>query len=69
MSHYGCTLTKKGSELLAKIMAEKMPLVITGIKIGSGICPDDIFPGDLEGLIRWPMAHQTSRGTQAIQYE
>ena len=59
MSHYGCTLTKKGSELLAKIMAEKMPLVITGIKIGSGICPDDIFPGDLEGLID-PVADGTS---------
>ena len=59
MSQYGCTLTRKGQELLARLGAEQKPLVITGVKIGSGVCPDDVFPGDLEGLID-PVADGTS---------
>jgi len=59
MSQYGCTLTRKGRELLARLGAEQKPLVLTGVKIGSGVCPDDVFPGDLEGLID-PVADGTS---------
>lgn len=59
MSQYGCTLTRVGSELLARLGAEQKPLVITGVKVGSGVCPDDVFPGDLEGLID-PVADGTS---------
>ena len=29
MSHYGYTLTRKGRALLARILAEKMPLTLT----------------------------------------
>ena len=59
MSQYGCTLTKKGKELLARLAAEEKPLVITKVMFGSGVCPDDVFAGDLEGLID-PAAQGTS---------
>lgn len=59
MSQYGCTLTKKGRELLAQVNAAGQPLVFTQILMGSGVCPDDVFPGDLEGLIA-PIAPGTS---------
>ena len=59
MSHYGYTLTRKGKELLAKVMAEKMPLTITRVMVGRGVCPDSVFPGDLEDLID-PVAEGTS---------
>lgn len=59
MSQYGCTLTKKGKELLARLGAEEKPLVITRIMFGSGVCPDEVFAGDLEGLID-PVAQGTS---------
>lgn len=59
MSKYGCTLTRKGKELFASLIAGKQPIVITRIMMGSGVCPDDVFPGDLEGLID-PVAEGTS---------
>ena len=59
MSHYGYTLTRKGRALLARILAEKMPLTLTRVVVGEGICPDGVFPGDLEGLIS-PAADGTS---------
>lgn len=59
MSHYGCTVTKAGRELLAKLMASKLPLVITNVMVGSGKCPDELFPSDLTGLIQ-PIAQGTS---------
>ena len=59
MSHYGYTITKKGKELLAKVLAEKMPLVITRVVMGEGVCPDGVFPGDLEDLLS-PAADGTS---------
>ena len=51
MSQYGCTIPKKGRELIARILATKLPMKITRVMIGSGVCPDDIFPGDLQDLI------------------
>lgn len=59
MSHYGCTTTKVGRSLIAKILAEKIPLKITRIMVGSGVCPDDVFLGDLTDLIS-PVAQATS---------
>ena len=29
MSQYGCTITKKGRELIAKVLASKTPLTLT----------------------------------------
>lgn len=59
MSQYGCTITKKGRELIAKVLASKTPLTLTRVIMGSGICPDDVFPGDLQDLIE-PVAAGTS---------
>ena len=59
MSQYGCTITKKGRELIAKVLASKTPLTLTRVMMGSGICPDDVFPGDLQDLIE-PVAAGTS---------
>jgi len=59
MSQYGCTITKKGRELIAKVLASQAPLTITRVIMGSGICPDDVFPGDLQNLIE-PVAAGTS---------
>ena len=51
MSLYGSTIPRKGRELFAKILATSKPLTITRVMMGQGICPDNIFPGDLEDLI------------------
>ena len=36
MYGYGCTTTKRGRALIAKIMAAKMPLTLTRTMVGSG---------------------------------
>ena len=59
MSLYGSTIPRKGRELFAKILATSKPLTITRVMMGQGICPDNIFPGDLEDLIQ-PVAAGTS---------
>ena len=59
MSLYGSTIPRKGRELFAKILATSKPLTITRVMMGQGICPDNIFPGDLEDLIE-PVAAGTS---------
>lgn len=56
---YGCTITRRGRNLITKIMAEKMPLTLTRTMVGSGICPEGMFPGDLEDLVE-PVAAATS---------
>ena len=59
MSQYGCTIPRRGRALIAKILAEKMPLKISRIMMGQGVCPPDVFPGDLEDLVE-PVAAGTS---------
>ena len=59
MSQYGCTIPRRGRELIAKILAAKMPLKISRIMMGQGVCPDEVFPGDLEDLVE-PVAAGTS---------
>ena len=59
MSLYGSTIPRKGRELFAKILATSKPLTITRVMMGQGICPDTIFPGDLEDLIQ-PVAAVSS---------
>ncbi len=59
MSQYGCTIPRRGRELIAKILAAKIPLTISRIMMGQGVCPDDVFPGDLDDLIE-PVAAGTS---------
>ena len=59
MSQYGCTIPRRGRALIAKILAEKMPLKISRIMMGQGVCPEDVFPGDLEDLVE-PVAAGTS---------
>ena len=44
MSQYGCTIPRRGRALIAKILAEKMPLKISRIMMGQGVCPEDVFP-------------------------
>ena len=56
---YGCTTTKRGRALIAKILAQKMPLTITRTMVGSGICPEGMFPGELQDLVE-PVAAATS---------
>ena len=56
---YGCTITRRGRNLITKIMAEKMPLTLTRTMDGSGTCPEGMFPGDLEDLVE-PVAAATS---------
>lgn len=56
---YGCTITRRGRNLITKIMAEKMPLTLTRTMVGSGICPEGVFPGDLEDMVE-PVAAATS---------
>ena len=56
---YSCTTTKRGRALIAKIMAEKMPLTLTRTMVGSGTCPDGLFPGELQDLVE-PVAAATS---------
>lgn len=59
MSQYGCTIPRRGRELIAKILAAKIPLTISRIMMGQGVCPDEVFPGDLEDLVE-PVAAGTS---------
>lgn len=59
MSQYGCTIPRRGRELIAKILAAKLPLKIYRIMMGQGVCPDEVFPGDLEDLVE-PVAAGTS---------
>ena len=59
MYGYGCTTTKRGRALIAKIMAAKMPLTLTRTMVGSGICPEGLFPGELQDLVE-PVAAATS---------
>ena len=56
---YGCTITRRGRNLITKIMAEKMPLTLTRTMVGSGTCPEGMFPGDLEDQVQ-PVAAATS---------
>ena len=57
MSQYGCTIPRRGRELIAKILAAKIPLKISRIMMGQGVCPDEVFPGDLEDLVE-PVANE-----------
>ena len=59
MSQYGCTLTKDGLALIAKVLAGATPLVLTRVMMGSGQCPDDTYPGDLTDWVE-PVAAGTS---------
>lgn len=59
MAFYGCTVTKAGRELIAKLLATSTPLTISEVKVGSGKCPDDVFPSDLTSLVE-PVATGTS---------
>lgn len=59
MYGYGCTTTKRGRALIAKIMAAKMPLTLTRTMVGSGTCPEGLFPGELQDLVE-PVAAATS---------
>lgn len=59
MSQYGCTIPRVGRELIAKVLASKIPLTISRIMMGQGVCPDDVFPGDLTDLVE-PVAAGTS---------
>lgn len=58
-SYYGCTIPRRGRELIAHILAAKIPLKITRVMMGQGICPENVFPGDLEDLVE-PVAAGTS---------
>lgn len=58
-TNYGCTIPRRGRELIAKVLAAKIPLKITRVMMGQGICPENVFPGDLEDLIE-PVAAGTS---------
>ena len=59
MYGYGCTITRRGRALIAKIMAEKMPLALTRTMVGSGTCPEGMFPGGLTDLVE-PVAAASS---------
>ncbi len=58
MSYYGCCLTADGKALIAKLLASKGELVISGVQVGKGVCPDDTYPGTLTALID-PVADAT----------
>lgn len=59
MSYYGCTPTKKGRALIAKVLATKTPLVITRVMVGAGTPPEGVMPDELEELVE-PIAAGTS---------
>lgn len=59
MSYYGVTPTKQGRELIAKLIAGEMPMVITRIMFGEGTLTTDTKPADLTDLIK-PVAAGTS---------
>lgn len=56
---YGGTIPRIGRELIAKILAAKLPLTITRVMVGSGQVPEGVFPGDLSDLVQ-PVAAATS---------
>lgn len=58
-SYYGIVLTRRGRELITKLLATNKPLTITGVMVGEGECPEDTFPGELEKLVQ-PVAAGTS---------
>ena len=66
---YGATIPRKGRELIAKILAAKLPLTLTRIMVGTGMVPDGIFPGEL--TTRWsrsPPPHPRSPPMTGIPF-
>ena len=59
MAFRGVTIPKVGRELIAKRLATQTPLKLVQVMVGSGVCPDDIPPEDLTGLLH-PVAAATS---------
>ncbi len=58
MNEYGSTLTRKGIALLTRVLACKMPLTITRVMFGQGLCPEG-GARELEDLVE-PVAAGTS---------
>ncbi len=58
MSYYGFTVTDKGRELIAKLVAGQH-LVLSRIMVGEGTCPDETPPKELTDLVA-PVAAATS---------
>ncbi len=58
MSYYGFTVTNKGRELIAKLVAGEQ-LVLSRIMVGEGVCSDEESPKDLTDLVS-PVAAATS---------
>lgn len=59
MSQYGATIPRRGRELLARIGAGKLASNISRVMVGKGLCPADVFVGELEDLVE-PVAAGTS---------
>ena len=59
MAYRGTTIPKVGRALIAKRLATQTPIKLVQIMVGSGICPDDVPPEDLTGLLN-PVAEATS---------
>lgn len=59
MGMYGATIPRVGRELIAEVIGTGRPLEITRIMVGTGRCPEEVFPGDLEDLVE-PVAAATS---------
>lgn len=59
MSQYGATIPRRGRELLARVGAGKLTANISRVMVGKGVCPEDVFIGELEDLIE-PVAAGTS---------
>lgn len=59
MSYYGIVLTRRGRELISKLLATKKPLELDSVMVGEGACPDGTFPGELEDLVE-PVAAGSS---------
>lgn len=56
---YGGTIPRVGRNLIAGIIGTGKPLEISRIMVGKGVCPEDVFPGDLTDLVE-PVAAATS---------
>lgn len=56
---YGGTIPRVGRNLIAEIIGTGKPLEISRIMVGSGRCPEGMFPGDLTDLVE-PVAAATS---------
>lgn len=56
---YGGTIPRVGRNLIAEIIGTGEPLEISRIMVGSGVCPEGMFPGDLTDLVE-PVAAATS---------